>query len=108
MKKNILYITLILGYLLLIAGALLWLSMPEWATIIFSVGAFFYAVSRLFMLPQSQDFRVRRLNLISIIGVVILAGGVYLMWEQKNSWVIALTLSIFIDLYSGFRYPKKK
>ena len=108
MKQKILNIVHILGYLLLIAGAVLQFINNITAPYIFTAGAIGYIVGKMFNLPQTDDFRIKRLNNLMALGALAMAGAVYLLWEDKNSWVIALTISVFIDLYTSFRYPKKE
>ena len=51
LKNQLLNILLIIAYILLIAGAILWFNAFQWANYIFTLGAFCYAIPKLLSLP---------------------------------------------------------
>ena len=74
---------------------------------IFSVGASLSIIGRLLTLPQSDDFRVRRLNNMLAVSAILVLVSAYLMFKGENMAIIALFISAFIDIYTSFRYPKQ-
>ena len=74
---------------------------------IFSVGACLSIIGRLLTLPQSDDFRVRRLNNMLAVSAILVLVSAYLMFKGENMAIIALFISAFIDIYTSFRYPKQ-
>lgn len=74
---------------------------------IFSVGASLSIIGRFLTLPQSDDFRVRRLNNMLAVSAILVLVSAYLMFKGENMAIIALFISAFIDIYTSFRYPKQ-
>ena len=74
---------------------------------IFSVGALFSIIGRLLTLPQSDDFRVRRLNNMLAVSAVLVLVSAYLMFKEENLSILTIFISAFIDIYTSFRYPKE-
>lgn len=74
---------------------------------IFSAGAAFSIIGRLLTLPQSDDFRVRRLNNMLAVSAVLVLISAYLMFKEENLCILTLCISAFIDIYTSFRYPKE-
>ena len=74
---------------------------------IFSVGASLSIIGRLLTLPQSDDFRVRRLNNMLAVSAILVLVSAYLMFKGENMAIITLFISAFIDIYTSFRYPKQ-
>jgi len=103
-----------IGYLLLIAGAVLHIINNEFSVYIFGAGVAINLIFRLLMLPRQLDKRIRRLNNQQLIVAVLLVITCYLMWIEtektayKSYWVITLIISAVIDLWLSFRYPNEE
>ena len=82
-------------------------SLVSYIPYIFSVGAAFSIIGRLLILPQSDDFRVRRLNNMLAVSAVLVLVSAYLMFKGENLCILTLFISAFIDIYTSFRYPKQ-
>ena len=87
--------------LLLLAGAGLYLALPVVAPYLFAVGAAGVAVSYLTMPTKEMDFRRRRLHRYNIFASA-------LMFSGRKEWVICLTISALLQLYTAFVAPKKE
>ena len=74
---------------------------------VFSVGAGLSIVGRLLTLPQSDDFRVRRLNNMLAVSAALVLISAYLMFKGENLSILTIFISAFIDIYTSFRYPKE-
>ena len=83
-------------------------SMIAYIPYLFSVGAALSIFGRVLTLPQSDDFRVRRLNNMLSVSAVLIIGSAYLMFKGENLCILTLFISAFIDIYTSFRYPKEK
>ena len=92
--------------LLLLAGAGLYLALPVAAPYLFAVGAAGIAVSYLTMPTQDMDFRRRRLHRYNIFAGCIFASA--LMFSGRKEWMICLTISALLQLYTAFVTPKKE
>jgi len=101
-----------IGYLLLIAGAVLHIMNNEFSVYIFGTGVAINLIFRFLLLPKQTDKRIRRLNNQQFLVAVFLIITCYLMWVDdkayKSYWVITLIISAIIDLWLTFRYPEAK
>ena len=84
--------------LLLLAGAGLYLALP----------AAGIAVSYLTMPTQDMDFRRRRLHRYNIFAGLLCIFASALMFSGRKEWVICLTISALLQLYTAFVAPKKE
>ena len=92
--------------LLLLAGAGLYLALPVVAPYLFAVGAAGIAVSYLTM--PTQDFRRRRLPRYNIFAGLLCIFASALMFSGRKEWMICLTISALLQLYTAFVAPKKE
>ena len=102
-----------IGYIVIIVAVIGFIFNPisvvyPYIPYIFSVGAAFSIFGRLLTLPQSDDFRVRRLNNMLAVSAVLVLISAYLMFKGENIAILTLFISAFIDIYTSFRYPKEK
>lgn len=111
MTSKKLSIPFFIGYLLMIAGAVLQVFNNEFSVYVFGVGVAINLIFRFLLLPRQVDKRVRRLNNQQFFVAVFLIITCYLMWVEdktyKSYWVITLIISAVIDLWLTFRYPNE-
>ena len=74
---------------------------------VFSVGATLSIIGRMLTLPQSDNFRVRRLNNMLAVSAILVLISAYLRFKGENIAILTLFISAFIDIYTSFRYPKE-
>ena len=91
--------------LLLLAGAGLYLALPVAAPYLFAVGAAGIAVS---YLTKDMDFRRRRLHRYNIFAGLLCIFASALMFSGRKEWMICLTISALLQLYTAFVTPKKE
>ena len=113
------YIPFFIGYLLLIAGAVLHILNSGFSVYVFGAGVAINLFFRFLLLPRQTDKRIRRLNNQQFLVAVFLILTCYLMWIDKsfwlmksiwigkNNWIITLIVSAVIDLWLTFRYPEE-
>ena len=94
--------------LLLLAGAGLYLALPVAAPYLFAVGAAGIAVSYLTMPTQDMNFRRRRLHRYNIFAGLLCIFASALMFSGRKEWMICLTISALLQLYTAFVTPKKE
>lgn len=101
------------GYVVIIVAVIGFIFNPigslfAYIPYLFSIGAALSIIGRVLTLPQSDDFRVRRLNNMLAVSAVLIIGSAYLMFKGENLCILTLFISAFIDIYTSFRYPKEK
>ena len=102
-----------IGYVVIIVAVIGFIFNPisslfAYIPYLFSVGAALSIIGRVLTLPQSDDFRIRRLNNMLAVSAVLIIGSAYLMFKGENLCILTLFISAFIDIYTSFRYPKEK
>ncbi len=102
-----------IGYVIIIFAVIGFIFNPinsllAYIPYIFSVGATLSIIGRILTLPQSDDFRVRRLNNMLALSAILIIGATYLMFKGENYCILLLFISAFIDIYTSFRYPTDK
>ena len=102
-----------IGYIIIIVAVIGFIFNPisslfAYIPYLFSIGAVLSIFGRVLTLPQSDDFRVRRLNNMLAVSAVLIIGSAYLMFKGENLCILTLFISAFIDIYTSFRYPKEK
>ena len=88
--------------LLLLAGAGLYLALPVVAPYLFAVGA------AGIMPTKDMDFRRRRLHRYNIFAGLLCIFASALMFSGRKEWMICLTISALLQLYTAFVTPKKE
>ena len=89
--------------LLLLAGAGLYLALPVAAPYLFAVGA-----AGITMPIKDMDFRRRRLHRYNIFAGLLCIFASALMFSGRKEWMICLTISALLQLYTAFVTPKKE
>ncbi|MDR0538078.1 MAG: hypothetical protein LBH04_08590 [Tannerellaceae bacterium] len=94
--------------LLLLAGAVLYLSQVFLAQYFFAVGAAGLAVSHLTAPVKHLSTRGRRLQTFNVIaGLLMLVASVF-MFKRQNEWVICLAIAAILQCYAAFFGHKEK
>ncbi|WP_289005864.1 hypothetical protein [Parabacteroides sp.] len=94
--------------LLILAGAVLFLTKWFLAPYLFAVGAAGMAVCFLTLPTQDMEFRERRLHRFNVIASILMICASGLMFKDMKEWVICLTIAAILLLYSSFVSGKKK
>jgi hypothetical protein len=88
--------------ILVLVGAILYLTRWIYAPYLFAVGAAGVTVCYLTLPDQSSDFRTRRLQRMNILaGFAMIAASVF-MFRQRMEWVVCLLISALLQLYTSF------
>lgn len=95
--------------MLVVVGALLPLFVfEEWVPYVFAVGAAGLSVIRLITPYRGKNTRLRRLTLIELLATLMLLFASYLMFQDGNDWIVLLTISAFLQLYTSIVIPRER
>ena len=95
--------------MLVVVGALLPLFVfEEWVPYVFAVGAAGMSVIRLITPYRGKNTRLRRLTLIELLATLMLLFASYLMFQDGNDWIVLLTISAFLQLYTSIVTPRER
>ncbi|MBQ8565294.1 MAG: hypothetical protein IJ442_05635 [Bacteroidaceae bacterium] len=94
--------------MLVVVGAVLPLIVhEEWVPYIFAVGAAGMSVIRLITPYRGKNTRLRRLSMIELLATLTLIFASYLMFKGGNDWIVLLTISAFLQLYTSIAIPRE-
>ncbi len=109
MNRTLFSTLMIIGALLLLAGAALMITGWTLAPYLFCVGALLFAAMQMTDRYEGKDITVKRLRRQQLIGsLMLLVTGVLMFVERHNGWIVTLTIAAVIQLYTAFRMPEKE
>lgn len=100
------YVFIISGILVL-AGAILYISQWVYAPYLFAVGAAGIAVCYLTAPYKQLDFRMRRLHRFNIAAGLSMIVASAFMFKQRMEWVACLLIAALLQLYTSSVGHKK-
>lgn len=89
----------------LVASALYitrWIAVPY----IFALGAAGIAVCRLTFRYKGNNFRIKRLYRMETFSALLLIAASYFMFKAGNEWILLLTVSAVLQLYTAILIPR--
>lgn len=102
----------LLACLLLLAAVPMVMEGIPWAEYVFMAGALFYGLSRIHGLYRGEDFRLKRLNRLSLFSLILVLASAYLIHKGENhSWLVLMLLVALVELLMNLRaahYQKNK
>ena len=95
--------------MLVVVGAILPLFIfEEWVPYIFAIGAAGMSIIRLITPYRGKNTRLRRLVLTELLATLMLLFASHLMFKGGNDWIVLLTISAFLQLYTSIVIPKER
>ncbi len=97
------------GGVLVIIAVCMQLLRLEWSSYLFLLGAVMFAYVQIVHSGyDGSNFIIKRLRRQQILGAVLLiATGFLMIFMKHNEWVLCLTISAVIELYTSFRIPSE-
>ena len=93
--------------LLVIAGAVLYLTHWTIVPYIYAVGVAGVALSYLTIPIKHLSLRVRRLHNLNVIAGLLMIVSSGFMFNNRSEWIICLTIATILQIYSAFASPKE-
>lgn len=88
--------------ILLLAGAVFYITKIFFAPYLFATGAAGIAVCHLTSPVKHPETRLRRLQTFNVIaGLLMLVASVY-MFKHQNEWILCLSIAAVLQLYASF------
>ncbi|GHV48555.1 hypothetical protein FACS1894181_04600 [Bacteroidia bacterium] len=94
--------------ILLLAGAVLYLSKLFFAPYLFAVGAAGIAICQLSAPVKHLSTRLRRLQTFNVIAALLMIVASVFMFKRQNEWIFCLTIAAILQLYVVCMAPKEK
>lgn len=107
MKKLYSFIYM-LGGILLVLGAALYITKWSWAPYIYILGSFMFGAMQMMDRYTGTNWILRRLRRQQIFGAIMLmVTGVAMLVTKHNEWIICLLVGCLLQLYTAFRIPQE-
>ena len=102
MNKQTRIIVFNFSALLVLLGAVLYLTQFEFSSYLFAFGAAGVAICHLALPTKDMGFRERRLQTFNVIAGLLMVVASTLMFMNRKEWVICLTVAAILQLYTAF------
>ena len=99
------YFFMVAGVLVL-AGAMSYITRWFYAPYVFAIGAAGIAVSFMTAPYKNLGFRRRRLHRINVLAGISMVSASVLMFRERTEWVILLLIAALLMLYTSFIIPR--
>lgn len=99
----------LVGAVLIFIGLILQFIKFEFAPYFYLVGAFLFASIQVKYGYDGKNIVIRRLRRQQLIGAMLLVmTGVLMILWHRNEWVLCLSISAVLELYTAFRIPQEE
>lgn len=108
MYRKIKDIVFQLSAIAVVIGAALPIFVQEsWVPYVFTAGAVGMSLVRLLSPYRGNNYRLRRLVLMELLGTLMLLFASYIMFRGGYDWVVLLAVSAFLQLYTSLIIPRE-
>ena len=98
----------ILGGILLVAGAALYITRWAWVPYMYITGSFMFAAMQMLDRYTGKNFILLRLRRQQILGAIaLMLAGVLMFACKHNEWILCLLVGCIFELYTAFRIPQE-
>ena len=108
MMKKIQQAIYIIGGILLVMGAALYITQWRWAPYIYIIGSFLFGAMQMLDRYMGNNFILRRLRHQQLLGAIaLMLTGVLMLSCKNNEWILCLLVGCIFELYTAFRIPQE-
>lgn len=114
-KEKLFQILALVGEVIVLIGAAIWITGWQFASVVFAVGALLFAIGRFASSPNVEGLTLRRLYAQRSFGTIILLvsaalmfvkpGFYYGMYVDKQIWLMPFIIFAVFEVYTTFRIP---
>ena len=98
----------IIGGILLVVGAALYITQWAWAPYIYIVGSFLFGAMQMLDRYTGNNFILRRLRRQQLLGAItLMLTGILMLSCKHNKWILCLLVGCVLELYTAFRIPQE-
>lgn len=98
----------ILGGILLVAGAALYITRWAWVPYMYITGSFMFAAMQMLDRYTGKNLVLRRLRRQQLLGAIaLMLAGVLMLACKHNEWILCLLAGCLVELYTAFRIPQE-
>ncbi len=110
MKNKSLHSVQLAGSLLTLTGAVLQLFELEFSKYVFAIGALILIVVYFIytLRAKNEPNRIQRQHRLMLFATLFLGVGAYLMYTNKDTWVVMVLIYALISVFLSFRKVEKQ
>ena len=97
-----------LSYILLLAGAMLYVVHWWMAPYLFAVGSAGGTVCYMSVPVVGMDLRHKRLHRFNVIAGILMVCASGFMFKERSEWILLLTIAAIFQVYTAFVGGKQK
>lgn len=97
-----------LSYMLLLAGAMLYVVHWWMAPYLFAVGSAGVTVCYMSVPVVGMDLRHKRLHRFNVIAGILMVCASGFMFKERSEWILLLTIAAIFQVYTAFVGGKQK
>lgn len=98
----------ILGGILLVAGAALYITRWAWVPYMYITGSFMFAAMQMLDRYTGKNLVLRRLRRQQLLGAIaLMLAGVLMLACKHNEWILCMLVGCLVELYTAFRIPQE-
>ena len=98
----------IIGGILLVVGAALYITQWAWAPYIYIAGSFMFGAMQMNDRYNGTNWMIRRLRRQQILGAIaLMITGIVMLTCKHNEWIICMLVGCLLELYTAFRIPQE-
>lgn len=102
--KQIQPILFVIGAILILVGAITFITNWELSPYLYTAGALIVAVIQLINPYKGNNVVIKRLWIQQIFGgLALLLTSLFMFTTSHNEWIVCLTIAAFLELYTVFR-----
>ena len=106
--KKICQYTYMVGGVLLVVGAALYITKWAGAPYLYLLGAFMFGAMQMLDRYTGKNFILLRLRRQQILGAIaLMLAGVLMFACKHNEWILCLLVGCIFELYTAFRIPQE-
>lgn len=107
--KHFLPACFVVGAIMVLFGALVYVTGWELAPYIYTVGATLVALAQINSPSSSRSVAVKRLRRQQMFGALVLVlTGAFMLFTHGNEWIVSLTVAAILELYTAIRIPQEE
>ena len=104
--KKVLQTIYIMGGVLLVIGAALYVTHWTWAPYIYIAGSFMFGAMQMLDRYTGKNLILRRLRRQQLLGAIaLMLTGILMLTCKHNEWILCLLVGCLTELYTAFRIP---
>ena len=107
--KQLIPALFVVGAIMTLAGAAVFITGWAYAPYIYTVGAGFIALAQVNTPIKGKSKTLKRLRIQQIFGALaLILTGAFMFTTRGNEWIACLTIAAILELYTAFRIPQEE